>query len=164
MESLRSPHSWALYVFHKMEFSMRVDLEFFGSLLSVFLESEKSHVDFNDISKAGVETEVDGEISEKLVFHLQLALDNQLIGKRSGPAYNLKDIGIIQSISGSTSICAIPLRLTQDGHDFALSLSNKEVMDKLKTEFKDAPFKVVFEGGQKLLQHFMKKKLESIME
>ena len=143
---------------------MRVDLEFFGSLLSVFVESENAHIDFNDISNAGVETEVNGEISEKLVFHLQLALDNQLIGKRSGAAYTLKDIGIIQSLSGSTSICAIPLRLTQDGHDFALSLNNKEVMDKLKTEFKDAPFKVVFEGGQKLLQHFMKKKLESIMD
>jgi len=143
---------------------MRVDLDFFGSLLSVFLESEKAHVDFNDISKAGVETEVDGEISEKLVFHLQLALDNQLIGKRSGPVYSLKDLGIIQSLGGSISICAIPLRLTQDGHDFALSLNNKEVMDKLKNEFKDAPVKAVFEGGQKLLQHFMKKKLESIME
>ncbi|WP_294966036.1 hypothetical protein [Sulfurimonas sp.] len=143
---------------------MRVDLDFFGSLLNVFLESEKAHVDFNDITNAGVETEIDGEISEKLVFHLQLALDNQLIGKRSGFAYNLKDIGIIQSLDGLTSIFAIPLRLTQDGHDFALSLNNKEVMKKLKTEFKDAPFKVVFEGGQKLLQHFMKKKLESIIE
>ena len=143
---------------------MRVDLDFFGSLLSVFLESEKAHVDFNDIINAGVETEVDAVISEKLVFHLQLVLDNQLIGNRSGSAYNLKDIGIDQSLDGLTSIIAIPLRLTQDGHDFALSLNNKEVMEKLKTEFKDAPFKVVFEGGQKLLQYFMKKKLENIIE
>lgn len=142
---------------------MKIDLEFFGSLFNIFLESEKAHIDFNDLSNAGIETEVNGEISEKLVFHLQLALDNQLIGKRSGTAYNLNDIGIMQMLNGSTSICITPLRLTQDGHDFALSLNNNEVMGKLKSEFKDAPFKVVFEGGQKLLQHFMKKKLDSIM-
>ncbi|HKM38054.1 MAG TPA: hypothetical protein VJY83_10520 [Thiopseudomonas sp.] len=143
---------------------MRVNLEYFGSLLNVFLDSDKAHVDFNDIVNAGIETKVDGKISEKLIFHLQLALDNQLIGKRSDSAETLKDIGIIQMLDGSTTISIVPLRLTQRGHDFALSLNNKEVMDKLKTEFKDAPFKVVFEGGQKLLQHFMQKKLDSIME
>ena len=37
-------------------------------------------------------------------------------------------------------------------------------MDKLKTEFKDASFKVVLEIGQKLLQHFMEKKLKSIID
>lgn len=142
---------------------MRVDLEFFGSLFGVFLESEKAHIDFNDISNAGVEIEVNGKLSEKFIFHLQLALDNQLIGKRSGPTYNLKDIGIMQSLNGS-SMSPVPLRLTQNGHDFSLALNNKEVMDKLKTEFKDAPFKSVFDGGQKLLQHYMKKKLDSIME
>ncbi len=99
MESILTNHSGGLLArqvslvvirFSKMEFEMRVDLEFFGSLLSVFVESKNAHIDFNDISNAVVETEVNGEISEKLAFHLQLALDNQLIGKRSGAAYTLK--------------------------------------------------------------------------
>ena len=143
---------------------MRIDLEYFGALFAVFLDSEKAYIDFNDIQNSNVKVVVNDELSDKFIFHLQLAIDSQLIGRNSGVAYNLKDLGFIPMLDGSTSISIIPLRLTQRGHDFASSLNNKEVMDKLKTEFKDAPFKVVFEGGQKLLQHFMKKKLESIMD
>lgn len=81
---------------------MKIDLEFFSLLLSVFLESEKAHINLNDISNEGVEIEIDDKISEKLVFHLQLALDTQLIGKRSGAAYTFKDIGILYSLDGLT--------------------------------------------------------------
>jgi len=38
------------------------------------------------------------------------------------------------------------------------------VFEKLKIEFKDAPFKVVFDGSQKLLQHYFKKKLNDILD
>tara|TARA_R110001583_G_C5397870_1_gene385431 strand:+ start:368 stop:541 length:174 start_codon:yes stop_codon:yes gene_type:complete len=55
------------------------------------------------------------------------------------------------------------MRLSQKGHDFAATLNNKEVFDKLKSEFKDMPFKTIFDGGQKLLNHFLKKRMDVLL-
>ncbi|WP_201276843.1 hypothetical protein [Microbulbifer sp. ALW1] len=98
------------------------------------------------------------------MFHIQIAIDNRLIASKSGSVYTISDIGMNESLDGMAYVSCIPIRLTQLGHDFACSLENKEVLEKLKSEFKDAPFKVVFEGGQKLLQHFAKKKLDALLE
>ena len=143
---------------------MKVDLEYMSELLGVFQDSENAHIAFNDLTAADIGVIANDEVSQKFIFHMQLAIDNQLIGNKDGLVFNLKGIGLTQTLSGSSVICAVPIRLTQAGHDFASTLNNKEVLEKLKTEFKDAPFKIIFEGGQKLLQHFMKKKLETIME
>lgn len=143
---------------------MRIDLDYMASILNLFLESENAHIDFNDFEQSSIQIEENGKLTERFVFHLQLAIDNQLFGKRNGYAHSLKDIGISQSLDGLDSICIMPIRLTQTGHDFASSLNNKEVITRLKSEFKDAPFKVVFEGGQKLLHHIMIKKLNDVLE
>jgi hypothetical protein len=145
-------------------FKMKIDLDYLASLLAVFLDSEEAHVDFDDMEKSGIEVEKDDYLNDKFLFHIQIAIDNQLIGKRTGSVFNLEDVGISQYLDGTDDICNTPLRLTQAGHDFACTLNNKEVLTKLKTELKDAPFKTLFEGGQKLLQHIMAKKLDSILE
>lgn len=38
---------------------------------------------------------------------------------------------------------AIPIRLTQDGHDFAEALNQKPILERLKQELTDAPFDLV---------------------
>ena len=143
---------------------MKIDLDYMAELLKVYLDSKSAHVDLNDLINSDIEVKSEDSFSEKFIFHMELALDNQLIGTRNGPAYALKDIGISFSANGMAICWIVPLRLTQLGHDFAATLANKEVLEKLKTEFKDAPFKFIFDGGQKLLQHFLKKKLDSILE
>jgi hypothetical protein len=144
---------------------VRIDLEYLIKILDVFLESDRAHIDLQDVAQHGISLEGEpGFFNEKLTFHIQIAIDSQLIGTRSGLASNIKEVGMHQSLDGKGTIVAIPIRLTQKGHDFACSLNNKEVMSKLKSEFKDAPFQVIFDGGQKLLQHFMKKKLDEILE
>ncbi|MGR3042708.1 hypothetical protein ABMY36_22455 [Vibrio vulnificus] len=55
------------------------------------------------------------------------------------------------------------IRLTQKGHDFASALSNKEVLEKLKAELTNAPFRVLFDGSQKLLEHYLTKKLDALL-
>ena len=142
---------------------MKIDLEYMAKLLNVFQSSDKAHITYNDLAKAEIEVGINNNQSEKFIFHIQIALDNLLIGNRDGDAVNLEDIGITYGSNGHSIICSVPIRLTQTGHDFASTISNNEVLQKLKTEFKDAPFKVVFEGGQKLLQHIMKKKLDAIL-
>ncbi|MNG32655.1 hypothetical protein D3C84_1187240 [compost metagenome] len=69
-----------------------------------------------------------------------------------------------ETLSGSSTLITLPVRLTQKGHDFACALHNKDVLIRLKSEFKDAPFKVIFDGGQRLLEHFMTKKLDDLLE
>jgi len=142
---------------------MNIDLDFIKDFLNVFKESDKAHIDYRDLVGSSLEVEIDDQVTEKFIFHVQLILDNQLIGTNTGSAFNLKDIGFTYSKDGQLYIGNIPLRLTQTGHDFLSSLNNKEVMSKLKTEFKDAPFKTVFDGGQKLLNNYFKKKMDAAL-
>jgi len=142
---------------------VRIDLEYISSILDVFLESSKAHIAVTDLKEAGINIDGEGDsFCESFLFHMQIAVDNELIGLMSGPAYTLKDLGIIQRRNKGIYLDN-PMRLTQTGHEFASALNNKEILSKLKSELKDAPFKVIFEGGQKLLQHAMKKKLDGLL-
>jgi hypothetical protein len=144
---------------------VRIDLEYISTILDVFLESDKAHIVLTDLQDAGINLDGEGDsFNELFMFHMQIVIDNQLIGLVTGAAQNLKDIGVNHYRSGKDMIINTPIRLTQNGHDFASVLNNKEVLSKLKNELKDAPFKVIFEGGQKLLQHLMTKKLDSLLK
>lgn len=145
---------------------MKIDLDYMAQLLNAFVESDRAFISFDDFAKAGIElNEADSkEVSHKLMAHLHYALDCQLIGKETGPAYTLEDIGIKRFMSeGYQWIPGTQIRLTSNGYDFQKALSNTEVLERLKTEFKDAPFKAIFEGGQKLLEHAFKKKIDNLL-
>lgn len=144
---------------------MRVNLEYLASIFDVFLNADTAHINLSDFENAGIELSgQEGRFCEKFVFHMQIAIDNQLIGCRNGAVSNLKDIGVRLGQGGGGSIVDAQIRLTQKGHDFASTLNNKEVLTKLKEEFKDAPFKIIFETGQKLLQHYATKKLDDFLK
>lgn len=148
-----------------MESTVKIDLEYLSSILDVFLEAETAHVDLSDLQKSGINLDGTGNsFDECFMFHMQIAIDNQLIGNQNGDVYNLNGIGVSQGQNGHGIMVNTPIRLTQKGHDFASALNNKEVLSKLKSEFKDAPFQIIFEGGQKLIQHIMKKKLDKLLE
>lgn len=146
---------------------VRIDIEYLSSLLDVFLNSETAHIDILSFQKSGIVVESEentNEFDEKFIFHIQIALDNSLISNMELQVGGLKSIGITVGLNGHGLISTVPIRLTQRGHDFAAALHNKEILQKLKTEFKDAPFKVIFDGSQKLIQHFFTKKLDQIIE
>ncbi|MGL5359651.1 MAG: DUF2513 domain-containing protein [Shewanella sp.] len=144
---------------------MKVDLDYMGKILSVFTELDRAHATLHDF--AGKDLPLENEhcqINQKLLFHIQIAIDNCFLGtSTSNTIHNLKDIGI-SATDTELSLSIRQIRLTQRGHDFAKTLQNKEVLIKLKTEFKDAPFNVIFDGGQKLLQHYFKKKLDALLD
>jgi hypothetical protein len=141
---------------------MIIDLQYISKLLNVFIESDKAHISILDLNLAGIDS---GEtlVCEKYIFHMQILLDNKLISDENGNSDGLKTIGV--SLNGNKTYRRLitNIRLTQDGHDFAKALGNREILDKLKTELKDAPFKAIFEGGQKLLQHLAKKKIDELL-
>ena len=144
---------------------MKVDLDYMKDIFAVFVSSENAHVTLNDLAAENMLlSDEHGKTNQKLLFHLQIFLDNYFIGtSTANTAHNLKDIGI--SGTDTEISCSIrELRLTHRGHDFANTLQNKAVLEKLKSELKDAPFNVIFEGGQKLIQHYFKKKLDNLLE
>ncbi|ASP48593.1 DUF2513 domain-containing protein [Cognaticolwellia beringensis] len=144
---------------------MKLDIDYISSLLNAFIEADSAHIDYNYWISSGVQVESldnPGKFDEKFIFHAQLLLENSLISNRNFESRTLKDIGISFS-KNSDVVISVPIRLTQKGHDFCSALRNKEVLTKLKSELKDAPFKVLFDGSQKLIQHFAKKKLDDLL-
>ncbi|CDT98147.1 conserved hypothetical protein [Vibrio coralliirubri] len=145
---------------------MRIDLDYFRQLLDVFIEAETAHITYADMKNSGItifDDEDNDIINQKFLFHLQLLIDNKLISTYDMACDSLRDFGISMYLDGEVGMCDADIRLTQAGHDFASSLHNKEVIEKLKSELKDMPFKIIFEGGQKLLQHYAKKKLDALL-
>ncbi|MFC5081177.1 hypothetical protein VTH8203_04003 [Vibrio thalassae] len=143
---------------------MRIDVQYISSLLSVFLESDTAHITLSVLENAGVKIYTDDRkgLDEKFVFHAQLLVENGLVSDKDLRSDSLNTFGISYNKSGGT-IVERDVRLTQQGHDFASALNNKEVLEKLKTELTNAPFRVLFDGSQKLLEHYLTKKLDALL-
>lgn len=138
---------------------MKIDLDYIKEILAYCIESEKPFFSLGELIK-NVGSKC---LDETFIFHYSLLIENNLVNRWNLKTGSLDYMGILRHDHGP-SCSNIDIRLTQSGHDFSCALNKKEVFDKLKTEFKDAPFKVIFEGSQKLLQHFAKKKLDSILK
>ncbi|MBM7457323.1 hypothetical protein HNR62_003236 [Oceanisphaera litoralis] len=143
---------------------MRIDLDYVAQLLDVFLEADTAHISVPEIESSGIKIAGESGLDEKFLFHFQLAAENGLISNRDLQVNGLKSLGITIGAGGGVTLMSTPIRLTQAGHDFASALQNKEVLVRLRSELKDAPFRVLFEGSQKLLDHFLKKKLDQLLE
>tara|TARA_R110001592_G_scaffold362073_2_gene674809 strand:- start:2339 stop:2512 length:174 start_codon:yes stop_codon:yes gene_type:complete len=57
---------------------VKIDLEFYKSLFSAFLESESAHITYKDIIESGVEVGIEDNLNEKFICHMQLCIDNDL--------------------------------------------------------------------------------------
>ena len=141
---------------------MQINLEYLAKLCSVFLDSDTAMVGLKNLEIGGVEV---GSpfLNESFLFHIQLMLDSNLVSDPNGESFGLPTIGVLLNGDGSYRNQHKKFRLTQKGHDFAKSLNNKEILKKLTTQLKDAPFKSIFDGGQKLLEHYAKKKLDQLL-
>ncbi len=143
---------------------MNVDYDYIASILNVFINSEKAHLSICDLKDAGINFEIDEyTIDEQFVFHMQRFMDAELISDENGDLEGLISIGIILTSNNTHTTVKTKIRLTQKGDDFAKALDNKEVLSKIKSEFKDAPFKVVFDASQKLFMHYFKKKIDTLI-
>lgn len=142
---------------------MNIDYEYVSKILDVFTNSDKAHLSIVDLNNAGINS---GElkIDQTFIFHMQILLDNNLISDQNGESNGLQTIGVGLNGNNTYRRLITNVRLTQNGHDFAKALNNKEVLLKIKSELKDAPFKSIFDGSQKLLTHFFKKKLEALIK
>ncbi|TCV07224.1 DUF2513 domain-containing protein [Vibrio crassostreae] len=144
---------------------MKIDLGYIRQLLAVFLNSETAHIDYYSFPKGGVEY-VNPEtknLDEKFLFHFQLLAENNLISNRNMDSYDLKSLGLYFGHGGDCTLSTVPLRLTQAGHDFALSLNEPDVFETLKENFSNKPLETIYATGQELLKHYAKKKLDALL-
>ncbi|OCH70525.1 DUF2513 domain-containing protein [Vibrio diabolicus] len=146
---------------------MKIDLDYMANLLNVFVDSNNAQITISTLEEYGIPIESTNAASssaldENFLFHIQLALENKLVSNQKLESHNLESLGITMYVHG-VGLTEQPIRLTQKGHDFANALDNKEVLSRLKSEFKDAPFRMVFDTSQKLLEHVLKKKLDSLL-
>lgn len=128
--------------------------------LNVMQDHEEPYIGLIDV----VKQIGSGSTDHDFVFHYSLIVENGLVSRKDLSQGTLNEMGASFTLDGTVGFGNLQIRLTQSGHDFACALKNKEVLNKLKTELKDAPFKTIFDGSQKLLQHFFKKKLDKIMK
>lgn len=131
---------------------MKIDYDELARILEVFLDSNDAFITLSDI---GINTSHD---EQKLIFHLLLLTENGLISNRNLETGSPKCIGLIPTTKGFVWN-AIPIRLTQTGHDFANALHKKPILERIKNEFADAPFDVVKDISKSLLAQFFKNKL-----
>ncbi|MGR5367556.1 DUF2513 domain-containing protein [Photobacterium damselae] len=146
---------------------MKIDVSYLKQLLGTFSDSDKAHITWSEIEDRGiiiVDVEPFRVINETFLFHIQILLDNKLISNRHNKCESIEDVGICFGMGQTFLLCDTPLRLTQKGHDFASALANKDVFEKLKTELTNAPFRILFDGSQKLLEHYLTKKLDALLE
>ncbi|AYV19835.1 DUF2513 domain-containing protein [Vibrio mediterranei] len=141
---------------------MRIDLDYMKALLVPFLESENAHITAQDWESAGITIKEQGKMNEKFLFHLTLLVENGLISNDALESYDLESVGVISYLSGEKAMAIRPLRLTQNGHDFATILENSEALQRLKSDFKNMTFDVIFDTGKTLMSAFAKKKLNDL--
>lgn len=133
---------------------MQIDFDEIKRILAVFIEAPAPFITLKDLDFFSVE----GEVADKLIFHLLLLVENGLISNRKLETGNPEFIGLVftnRSIGGR----AIPIRLTQDGHDFASALNQQPILERVKKELAEAPFEVVKDVSKRWLGKLMKDKL-----
>jgi len=137
---------------------MKSNIEYTAQILDKFESCEQSQLSFVELWNSFVLQ----EDSNEFVFHFRLLVENGLISRHDMISSPISSLGLHYSSPSDITIFDAQLRLTQQGHDFAKALNNREVLAKLKDGFKEAPFKVIFDGSQQLPTHFFKKKIDSL--
>ncbi len=146
------------------EVRMRIDLEYIATILNVFIASETAHITIYDIENSGVAVYDENHkgLNQKFVFHAQLLVENSLVSDSALRSDSLNTFGITLQ-KNSFSVMPKDIRLTQQGHDFANALANKEVRSTLTDKFKDAPFQLLFSASQKIMEHVLLKQVDAFL-
>lgn len=131
---------------------MIINLEYTCKLLQTFENAKTPFITFSDFK-----VPLDNEFH----FHYLNLIENRLITDVN--LSNMK-MGICRAEDGVSFLEGIEIRISQNGHDFLCALKNKTILKQLTDDFKDAPFKSIFEISQKLLEHYFKKKIDGVLE
>ncbi len=133
---------------------MKIDQNYLKKLLETFEAAPAPILDIIELQAAGLDYNTD-----QFVFHMGI-LDDQGFVERDDrePGFGLE-----RGADGYMSWAVLPLRLTARGHQFIEALHNKEVWATIKRDFKDASINTLWDVSQKLLDGYVKKKIEGLL-
>ncbi|EAV0552246.1 DUF2513 domain-containing protein [Salmonella enterica] len=134
---------------------MKINYDEFAKILNTFLESPDAFITLKELNFF----EVEGAEEESLHFHLLLLIENGLICNRNLETGDPRLLGFVFTSRGIGGR-AVPIMLTQAGHDFANALHQKPILERLKKEFTEAPFELVKDISKSLLTKLIKDRLD----
>lgn len=130
---------------------MQTDLVYLRDLLNVFIDSPDPMITPQTLADAGY------DISEaKGLFHYLQLIERGFVSNHLLETGNPKALGLVMAING-VSYWIANVRLTSSGHDFASTLRQQDVFDKLKG-ISEQPLSVIKEVGIELLKSYTRKK------
>lgn len=133
---------------------MKIDQDYLRGLLIAFESSESPQTNIYELKEQGFDCETD-----TFVFHMRLLDDRGLITRNDGrPGF-----GTVESLDGKIHWAVMPLRLTASGHDFFEAIRNKEVWSTVKEGFKDASIGTLVTVSKKLLDGYLQKKIDTLL-
>lgn len=133
---------------------MKIDFDEINNILSTFIDADTPFITLRDLgffTKEGVEL-------DSLIFHLSLLVETRLISNRRLETGSLEHIGVVFHSAGMGGR-TIPIRLTMEGHNFAKSLGQKPILEKIKKELSDAPFELIKRTAGQWAEKLLKDKL-----
>lgn len=135
---------------------MKPDIDYIKDLLIAFEDCDNPTLDINDLARYGFDNN-----DKRFIFNLRILEDNNYISQAMlNPSSGL---GYIVRPNEDIKWAIVPLRLTAHGHDFLDVLKNKEIFNKLKSEFKDNSIDTIFKVGKQLLDGYLKKKVDELL-
>ena len=144
---------------------MKRDLDYMAKLLAVFTEAPTPLITFNDIEASGITVAESGvKINDTFYFNFQILVEERLVSNEGLLSVNMKTMGFHRHDQGLSIDLTKKIRRTTRGDDFALALENKAVLSQLKAEFKSAPFGALCDMSKKLLEHYLKKKIDELVK
>lgn len=130
---------------------MKIDLEYMRLFLKVFVDSPEPFISTGELVRKGFIINKD-----KGLFHILLLCEQGFISDMNGRTGNPEYLGLTPGMGGAFYYGDTDIRLTAKGLDFAQSLEDKDVFEKLKG-ISNAPISVIKDVGLELLKSYAKK-------
>ena len=133
---------------------MKIDPEYLKKLLETFEGAPHPIFNIRGLQAAGLNYNDD-----QFVFHMGILEDQGFVERDD----RKPGFGLVRGADGHMQWSSVPLRLTAQGHQFIEVIRNKEVWATLKRDFKEASVDTFFSVGKKLLEGYVKKKVEGLL-
>ncbi|WP_273818079.1 DUF2513 domain-containing protein [Providencia rettgeri] len=134
---------------------MKPNYDIIKELLGIFLKSDRTFLTIDDL----IACTDSGVIDENFIFHFLLIVENGLISNKNLTCCSPGDVGLSFDFNGNIIKRQLPIRITQNGIDFANALNQKPVLERIKNELSDAPFAFVKTVASKLFSKILSEKL-----
>ena len=114
---------------------MKIDLNYLKKLLEACRASEAPTFDIDDLRAVGFDYHNDSLFE----FHMKLFVDQGFVQRDDGdPGF-----GLTKGADRSASWAALPLRLTDSGHQFIEALANKQIWATINHNLKDTSIETI---------------------